>query len=219
MNNPSADEKREMNPVIRGVFFLILFVIFTFSAGFIHGYTNNILDNHLPFSVGMVLSYAVAVTLLTGSAWGMFRLIRPIFKPTKRGTAMWKTRTGRVNLMMLGLLLLGAISGIAFSAAGIDIFNPINSNALITPAFAIGSAIVAAIALFAFDNFYRRNVDEMELNAVLEASYWGINFYVFAMPVGGLFWKAGLVAEMPSWPIFWATITIYSIVYLWKKYS
>lgn len=218
MTDPTMHEQREMNPILRGAAIFALLFILSVTIGFLHGYTENILQNDRPFSAGMALKYVAAIVVAVSSIWGMFHLIRPIFKRTNRGTAAWKTRTGRINLMMLAILLIGLVSGIAFSASGIDIFNPINTDAAITPVFAIASAIIATIALFAFNSFYRRNVDEMELNAVFEASYWSVNFYVFAMPVGGLFWKAGLFGTMPSWPIFWITITIYCFVYLWKKY-
>lgn len=210
MNNPTENEQREMNPVVRGLYLFLLFNIGVFSIGFLHG--------HLEHGHASLPGLIVPIIAILGATWGIFHLLRPLFKRTKNNAPIWSTRTGRTRLMWTILAPLGFITGIALSVYDIDIFNPESVNAAPTPAIAIGAAIVGTILIFAFDRFYRRNVDEMELNAVFEASYWTINFYIVAMPVGWLLWKANLVADMPSWAIFWIAILIYNAVFLWKKF-
>ena len=218
MNNPSRDEQREMNPILRGIASFALTMVLVFLIGFLHGHIDHGVDHGHPRSVGYVLRFLIPLAGIVACGWGLFRLLRPMFQRKINNAPMWKTRMGRINLMWAIIMPLSDITGVALSATGIDIFDPTSFEANVTPVIAIAAAVAAIILLIAFDKFYRRNVDEMELNAVFEASYWGINFYTVAMPVGWLLWKAKLVNEMPSWPIFWTAMFIYGSLFLWKKY-
>lgn len=218
MNDVQPKEPNEMHPVIRGLALFVLSCVCAFAIGFLQGHLQRSLELGRALTFASVARYAIAIAVIAGCCWGAFRLIKPLFKRGKNNQPLRSTRTGRNRLMWLAMIPLSIFIALAFGILDINIFKPAKAGAAVTPAIAI-AALVAGLALFFFlDRFYRRNVDEMELNAVFEASYWAINFYWLAMPIGWLLWKAKLLASMPSWPIFWIAMLIYNLTFLWKKF-
>lgn len=218
MNDVPPKDDNDQSLIVRGLIITASLIAFIFSLGVLIGYTQTSVERGFAFSLKMVLVYGVTLSIIAVTLVTMVRKIRPLFAPRKDGRPLRETRTGRMQIMWLVLMPVSILSGILLSVYDVDIFLPTKSNVTVSPAFAIAAAIISVAIIYGYHKFYRSNVDEVELNAVFEAGYWCMNFYMFAMPVGWLFWSSGLLSEMPTWPIFWIVIFMFNGIFFWKKF-
>lgn len=207
INEPPRTLARIIGVTLLGVFCILL-------IGIMAGYSVTALKNGSSlFEARSLLINGAALLLFAGSGWGVYNLAKPIISRRPGAKPLTQTRTGRLTIFWAILIFTSVATGIALAASGI-----LNGAAEITPALAIGATVICIALFWLVDRTYRANVDELELSAGLEASYWALAAYLIGMPLGWLFWKAGMVEEMPTWSIYVGVVAVANVIFLWKRF-
>lgn len=131
-----------------------------------------------------------------------------------------KERLNR-NLLIACILLGGVMGGIMGfvesqqESDGLSMFSnsPLPTAIALTFAF-VWAVIVPGIAWY----WHRYAVDEQELHAYREGAYYAFYTYAIGAPVWWVLWRGGLVPEPNGIIIYYVTLSICGVVWLWKKY-
>lgn len=100
-----------------------------------------------------------------------------------------------------------AMDGFLFSNA------PLPKTAALIFAF-IWAVIVPGIAWY----WHRYAVDEQEAHAYREGAYYAFYGYAIGAPLWWMLWRGGLVPAPNGIVIYYITLSICGVVWLWKKY-
>lgn len=207
INEPPRTLTRVISITLLGLFCILL-------IGIMAGYSVTALKNgNSLFEARSLLINGAALLLFAGSGWGVYNLAKPIISRRPGAKPLTQTRTGRLTIFWTILICTSVATGIALAASGI-----MSGAAGITPALAIGATVISLALFWLVDRTYRANVDELELNAAHESGYWALAVYVIGMPLGWLFWKAGMVEAMPTWSIYIGVIVVANVIFLWKRF-
>ena len=119
--------------------------------------------------------------------------------------------------MVLGGVMGGAM-GLAQSRTGSDdmaLFSnsPLPTTIVLIFAF-VWVVIVPGIAWY----WHRYAVDEQERHAYREGAYYAFYTYIIGAPLWWVLWRGGLVPEPNGIIIYYVTLSICGVVWLWKKY-
>lgn len=132
-------------------------------------------------------------------------------------------RERRSNAILLGAALLGVAIAIALalsgSATGPHRLSDNILHAAIPPVLAMILAIVVAIIVPLLSEYWARKVaDEQEMSAVRDGAYFAFYVYGCGAPAWWLLSRGGLAPAPDGIIIYYATILVFSVVWLWKKY-
>lgn len=122
--------------------------------------------------------------------------------------------------IMLSCLFLGGVIGaggaIMSNGEPFDLFgdSPVPVTAAIIFALLWG-IVVPVIAIF----WHRRAVDEQEAHAYKEGAFYALYFYAIIWPIWSILWRGGLLPEPGDGEIYFATLTIWLVIWGWKKYA
>ncbi|MFC4291386.1 hypothetical protein ACFOWX_03045 [Sphingorhabdus arenilitoris] len=201
----------------KGAVFLLLGLTGLFSAGILVGMaTAHFEDGGGTPSVEFIAIAILFAAIVVASIWGIYKLARKVALHSEAPTK--KEKLNR-NIMIFCVLL-----GAATSFGGIwvtdgqtfDVFSDgaVPRNAAIIFALLWG-LVVPAIAVY----WHRRAVDEQEAFAYREGAFYAIYFYSIIWPIWWVLWRGGMVREPSDVMIYSMTLTIWLVIWLWKKYS
>ena len=169
---------------------------------------------HDGFSRTDVIVLGSIMLLLLGAG---FLLVRQLKSQTGEDPLTPKERTNR-NLLIVSGLLGGATSlALAFAVEG-GLERGALSNAPLPPGVAILLILVIGVLVPALSLYWHRVIDEQEADAYKTGAVYA--FYVFGIgaPVWWLAWRGGFVPAPNGFVIYFATVFILGVVWLWKKY-
>ncbi|HEV7232645.1 MAG TPA: hypothetical protein VGN36_00270 [Sphingorhabdus sp.] len=124
--------------------------------------------------------------------------------------------------LLIACLVLGAVMGLVMglvesrdASGDISMFSnsPLPTGIALAFAF-VWVVIVPAIAWY----WHRYAVDEQERHAYREGAYYAFYAYGVGAPLWWLLWRGGLVPEPDGIVIYYITIGVCGVVWLWKKY-
>jgi uncharacterized membrane protein YidH (DUF202 family) len=133
------------------------------------------------------------------------------------------TRRERLNRYILaGCIGLGGIMGLGIALAeddggpaGMSMF----SNSPLPTSFALAFAFVLVAIVPAITWYWHRYaVDEMEESAYREGTYYAFYAYAIGAPLWWILWRGGLVSAPDGIVIYYITIMVCGVVWMWKKY-
>jgi hypothetical protein len=124
--------------------------------------------------------------------------------------------------LLIGCMVLGGIMGMTMglveSQSGSDdmaLFSsaPLPINIALILAF-VWAVILPSIAWY----WHRYAIDEQERHAYREGAYYAFYAYIIGAPLWWVLWRGGLVPEPNGIIIYYVTLSICGVVWLWKKY-
>lgn len=122
--------------------------------------------------------------------------------------------------IMVAMVALGAVIGMVMSASGDGITDasPFSSGAL-PPVTALILAGITGIFVPLMSFYWHKNAtDELEEAAYRDGALWACYFYWTVSATWWLLWRGGIAAPVNGVLIFFGTIFISLIVWMWKKY-
>ena len=133
------------------------------------------------------------------------------------------TKKERLNRnLLMACVVLGAVMGLVMglvesrdSSEDMSMFSnsPLPTGVALAFGF-VWIVIVPAIGWY----WHRYAVDEQERHAYREGAYYAFYAYGFGAPLWWLLWRGGLVSEPDGIVIYYITIGVCGVVWLWKKY-
>lgn len=133
------------------------------------------------------------------------------------------SRKERLNRnLLIGCMVLGGIMGMVLALVetgngvkGMSMFSnsPLPTGIALILAF-VWAVIVPGIAWY----WHRYAVDEQEAHAYREGAYYAFYAYAVGAPLWWVLWRGGLVPVPDGIIIYYITISVCGVVWLWKKY-
>lgn len=161
------------------------------------------------------------VALLAGTTLLAMACLYAIWRATRamaRESGGATTRERRSRVIFVACAGIGAIVGVALSLSGTPPLGAFSSDPL--PAgLAIALAITVAVLLPILSVYWHRRVaDEQEAAAYAKGALIGIYAYWIGAPTWWLLWRGGLVPAPDGILIYFVTIAVTGLVWLWAKY-
>jgi hypothetical protein len=121
-----------------------------------------------------------------------------------------RSRSNRFWWIMLGFMLLGAVSGATLVA--------MEKQGGVMPALlAIGLVLLLGIGVLAGAWWFLRDIDEVERRDNYIACTIALNFFMVLYAAWYFLWKGALVPEPQHETLFLTTILVMGVTYSWKK--
>lgn len=132
------------------------------------------------------------------------------------GAPTTRERRNRVVLALCGAM--GGVIGMVLAMAGPSPFSTF-SNEPISPMLALFLAAPIALVLPVISIYWHRHVvDEPEAAAYNLGALIGISVYFIGAPVWWLLWRGGLLPAPDGILIYFTTIAVTGLVWIWAKY-
>jgi hypothetical protein len=160
---------------------------------------------------GMLLMVAIALIALC--TWGIVRL-RPAFLTGEPQSA----KTRRANWVLVACGALGGVIGLTLSIAGLaNDENGVFSNGSLSPTVAV--IVVAAIALLVplLSFYWYANADEFEKRASGDGAIIAMYVYSIIAPCWWLLERAALIPPQEPMTVYLLVISVWGIVWLYRK--
>lgn len=141
----------------------------------------------------------------------------------RRYAAIWRTWSPRRRRYWFTLAFCAAIGGVvggwlvADQPGGRGLFETLASGAL-SAGFAIGASLLWTIGLAIGMILYHRSIDDHEERAWLWAGVAGWYAFIFPAPVWWVLHRAGLAPPADAMLLFFLSLMVNCIVYLWLKF-
>jgi hypothetical protein len=210
-----TDEPEAMGSQLGRIGLIILSLFGTvFGVGVAAGILAAHLDRGGPIGLKLVALIAGAILLAAAFAWLGYRSARALTKAVGKPT----TRERRNYLVLLGCGAIGGVLGVALTLGGgspLDTF----SDSPIPTWLALLLTVPILVLLPAISFYWHRHVvDEQEEAAYKLGALLGIYTYFIAAPAWWLLWRGGLLPEPDGILIYFATITVTGVTWIWAKY-
>lgn len=189
------------------------------TGGFIAGFLSQHRDSGGgAFSTIAMAILAVAVAVIIALAYAIWRNLKAMKSDGDDLTA--RERLNR-NLLVACTVLGGVMgAGLVFAesddgAGGMAMLgnSPLPAGVALAFAF-VWAVVVPGIAYY----WHRHAVDEQERHAYREGAYYAFYAYGVGAPLWWMLWRGGLVPAPDGVVIYYITIGICGVVWLWKKY-
>lgn len=193
---------------IAGLTAVLLFLV-AVGIGFTAGATQ-----HAGLSRTDVIVLGSIALMLLGTG---FLLVRQLKSQTSEDPLTSQERLNR-NLVIVSGLIGGATSlALAFAVDG-GLERGALSNEPLPRGVAVLLIVVIGVLVPALSLYWHRVIDEQEADAYKTGAVYA--FYVFGIgtPVWWLAWRGGFVPPPNGFIIYFATVLILGVVWLWKKY-
>ena len=209
------EPEAQRGPVAR----IALIALGSLGAIFGVGVTTGILFAHFEHedaTIGPKLAgLLVAAFLFTaGAAWLAWRNLRLLAEETGEPT----TREKRNRLVLVACGAAGLVIGMALTIGGGSPLTAFSNDPLPTW-LAVLLALPIAVLLPLISLYWHRHVvDEQEAAAYSKGALVGINIYFVGAPTWWLLWRGGLLPAPDGIVIYFTTVTVTGLVWLWAKY-
>jgi NADH:ubiquinone oxidoreductase subunit 6 (subunit J) len=161
---------------------------------------------------------AAILTLVVLLAIGCFwLLVRELRTPTGEEPPTRQERLNR-NLLIVSGALGGLTAAVLMLAGRQSGSAELFSNAPLPPALALALVLLLGIAVPVIAYFWHRNVDEQEADAYKTGALYGMYVFGVGAPTWWLAARGGLVPPPNGFVIYYATITVVGVIWIWKKY-
>jgi len=192
-------------------------------AVFIIGVASGFLAAHLERGKGIdlftIAFLAADVLLFAGCVWLIIRNVR---RPTGVEPLTKKERLNR-NIL-IGSGAVGGVMGVAMvlatwaSADEVDPFAAFSDSPLPTGVALVFVLVIGLLVPALSVYWHRTAVDEQEADAYKTGALWGIYVFMLGAPVWWFAWRGGFAPEPNGIVIYFATITVMGVIWIWKKY-
>ena len=186
-------------------------------AGAGAGFTISWIEHDHGISLKFVLVLGGIVLLAAGCSWLLWREFKG------RGSREPLTRNERLNRNIL--IACGAIGGIigavitVASRGKLTEGSGVFSNDPLPPMVAAALILVLGIVIPVISYYWHKVVDEQEVDAYKTGTLYAFYVYGIGAPIWWLAWRGGFAPAPDGFVIYYATITVMAIVWLWKKYG
>jgi hypothetical protein len=182
------------------------------------GVTAGLIAAHVDHGGGVTLEMTglVAGALLFAAACGyaLWRLYRTAHAAAGAPT----TRERRNRTVLIACGAMGGVIGLVLAMAGPSPFATF-SNEPISPTLALLLAVPIAVVLPIVSIYWHRHVvDEQEAAAYNLGALIGVSAYFIGAPVWWLLWRGGLLPAPDGILIYFTTIAVTGLVWIWAKY-
>lgn len=184
-----------------------------FGAGVIVGVLTAFIERGGNVDARLIAILAGVVLLAGGAAWIAIRAARSFNRAA--GTPTTRERRGRA--MMIACIAIGMGIGLVLTLAepSLEIF----SGAPLSAPVALALAFVIAVPLPILSWYWHHRVaDEQEADAYRTGAMLGMYAFWIGAPVWWLLWRGGIVPAPDGVLLYFVTIAVASIVWLWAKY-
>jgi hypothetical protein len=195
---------------------LIILSLFgtVFGVGVAAGILAAHLDRGEPIGLRLIALLAGALLVAAGFAWLGYRSARAMTRAVGKPT----TRERRNYTVLLGCGAIGGVVGAALSLGGASPLDAFSNGPL--PTWLALVLTVPILVLLPIISLYwhRHVVDEQEAAAYKLGALFGIYTYFIVSPAWWLLWRGGLLPEPDGILIYFATITVTGVTWIWAKY-
>lgn len=214
-HNPLPDDGDE-NPVGIGAIVkaTIAAIVLMFAAGGMIGFAVSVAENGIRHPERAVLAIAVFLALAIGAALVLRRqALQMLGGPVAPNVlkARWLVAAMFVIALPTVFFIQG---GITTDGVPIDI-----ADARPAPETAIALIALWLVAVPLLSALWWRQIDELERSAYRDGAFWAANIYAVVTPCWWLAWRAGLTGEPWHMAIFLATMTVWTIAWLIRRYG
>ena len=189
-------------------------------AVFLVGVAGGFAAAHLERGEGLglvaIAFLAADALLLAGCVW---LIVRDVRRPTGEEPLTAKERlnrniligSGAIGAVMAVLLILASDQDLASASVFSDA--PLPASVALLMVVVMG-LIVPALSIY----WHRTAVDEQEADAYKTGALWALYVYMIGAPVWWFAWRGGFAPEPNGEAIYFVTITVMGVIWLWKKY-
>ena len=164
-----------------------------------------------PTTIALLAGAILFAALAAYVAWRTTRAMT-----AAAGAPTTRERRNRVVLVVCGAL--GGIIGMVLSLAGTTPMGAF-SNEPIAPWLAAALAFPIGVLLPLLCIYWHRSVaDEQEAAAYNKGALIGLYFYLIGAPTWWLLWRGGLAPAPDGILIYFVTISVTGVIWLWAKY-
>lgn len=187
-------------------------------AGVGTGFTVGWMEHHDGIGPKFVLFLGGVALAAAGCGWLLWREFN-----RSRGQDPL-TRNERLNRnILIACGALGGIGGAVIAIAGgggkLTEGSGIFSNDPLPPMVAAALIVVLGIIIPIISYYWHKVVDEQEEHAYKTGTLYAFYVYGIGTPIWWLAWRGGFAPAPDGFIIYYSTITIMLIVWLWKKYG
>lgn len=180
------------------------------------GFTMGWMEHHDGISLKFVLVLGGIALLAAGCCWLMWREFN------RPGSGEPLNRNERLNRNIL--IACGALGGIvgvilALASGKLTEGGAVFSNEPLPPMIAAALILVLGILIPIISYYWHKVVDEQEVHAYKTGTLYAFYVYGIGTPLWWLAWRGGFAPAPDGFIIYYATITVMGIVWLWKKYG
>jgi hypothetical protein len=210
-----TDEPTAIGGQLRRIGFIIVGL---FGTMFGIGVTVGILAAHIdrggPFGLRMIALLAGGILFAAAFGYLFWRNVRAMTKAVGRPT----TRERRNYTVLLLSGALGGVMAMALMFGGGSLVDPLSNSPL--PAWLAVLLAAPILVLLPLISFYwhRHAVDEQEAAAYKLGALFGIYTYFIVSPAWWVLWRGGLLPAPDGIIIYFATVTVTGITWIWAKY-
>ena len=168
--------------------------------------------NGLDLTNGVAIAFVV---LTLGCAWLLVRQVRATIGDDPLTRQERLNRNVQVASVVVAIVLVMTMSG------GVDgevEGHGILSNAPLPPAAVILPILIFGMIAPAISLYWHCIIDEQEADAYKSGALGALYVFGYGAPVWWLAWRGGFVAPPDGFIIYFATMTVASAIWLWKKY-
>lgn len=161
-----------------------------------------------------VAELAGAMLLAGGCLYGGWRAFASLTRAAGRPT----DRERRNRLVLTGCMLMGGVIGMVLTLAGPRPEGMFSSDPIPAPVAIALAVLIALVLPFVSYYWHRHVVDEQEEAAYNRGALVGISVYFMGAPAWWLLWRGGLLPAPDGIAIYFVTIAVTGIVWIWAKY-
>ena len=175
------------------------------------------LDHDHDYSTRSTMILAAVLVAAVVSSWLLLREMR---RPPTEGPLTPMERKNR-NILVGSALLGGVMSLVLFLASDREALlrgGSLFSDGPLPPLVAAMLIAVMGLILPLISYYWHRTVDEQEVDAYKTGALYALYAYLLGAPIWWLAWRGGFAPEPNGIVIFFATVAVMNIVWLWKKY-
>ena len=161
-----------------------------------------------------ILRLVGALFAVAACVWGVLRL-----KPWARSGEPVAERTRKANKLLLLASGLGGVLGAVLAIGAFRTGDPFAflSNGPMPLAVVIPAIGIWLIAML-LSLQWHRSIDEHEARAYEFGGLAGLYLYSFLAPAWWLAWRGGLAPAPDTMAIFLAVMTVWSVVWFWRRF-
>ena len=186
-------------------------------AGVAAGFTIGWNEHHDGIGLKFVLVLGGIALVAAGCGWLLWREFN------RPGSHEPLTRNERLNRNIL--IACGALGGIVGAVLAVADGGKLTegggvfSNEPLPPMVAAALIFVLGILIPIISYYWHKVVDEQEVHAYKTGTLYAFYLYGIGTPIWWLAWRGGFAPAPDGFVIYYATITVMAIVWLWKKYG
>lgn len=186
------------------------------ALGIVAAFASTVADHGFNLRDGAIL--AVMLTITGGLATLAYRLGRRLLGRK----AQVPSRERRSRNILIGSCLFGLVTGMVIAIFGLagETANSFAffTNSSLSPAVAIGLALIVVVIIPLISWQWHRSIDEHERDAYRAGAVAGGYLFLIGAPAWWLLWRGGLAPQPDGVVFYYAFCLLFGIVWLWKKY-